>query len=273
MGICMSARLNAIILQRIEVSPGLIILRVIPDEWQLPDFEAGQFAVLGLPGNAERCDLATSEEPLRHPAELIKRAYSIASCSCSREYLEFYIALVPSGHLTPRLFALHAGDRVWLSEKIAGLFTLDQVPPGKQLVMVATGTGLAPYMSMLRTQTICGERRIAVLHGARHSWELGYRHELDILTHRCSNFTYVPAISRPADEHIRWHGQTGHIQDVWRSTPLLAKWGAQPTPSDTHIFLCGNPGMIEAMLTILQAEGFVEQTRHVPGQIHLERYW
>ncbi len=269
----MSTELNAIVLERIEVSPGLIILRVAPEGWELPEFDAGQYAVLGLPGEAKRCDLAMPEESKPNPARLIKRAYSIASSSVAREYVEFYLSLVPSGTLTPRLFALQPGSRVWLGGKMSGMFTLDDVPANNQLVLIGTGTGLAPYMSMLRTKSICGERRIAVLHGARHSWELGYRNELGMLAHRCSCFTYIPAITRPGDEHESWAGETGHLQDLWNRKPLIAKWGAQPTPSDSHVFLCGNPAMIEAMLSILVAEGFVEHTKWTPGQIHLERFW
>lgn len=269
----MSVALNAHVLQRIEVTPALEIVRVAPDGWRLPDFEAGQFAVMGLPYSAPRCDLALPEQQEPDPRKLIKRAYSIASSSKAKEYLEFYVALVPSGALTPRLFALQPGDRLWLGQKITGMFTLDEVPADKQVVLIGTGTGLAPYMSMLRTDLKCGQRRVAVLHGARHSWELGYRNELAMLAHQCSTFTYVPAISRPKEEHVPWMGETGHIQDVWLRRPVATRWGSQPTPNDTHIFLCGNPDMIEAMLSILAAEGFVEHTKNSSGQVHLERYW
>ena len=89
--------LNAIVAQRVEISPGLIVLRVVPDGWELPDFEPGQFAVLGLPGSAERCAVCDAEEQAADPDKLIKRAYSIASSSRSKEFLEFYVALVRSG--------------------------------------------------------------------------------------------------------------------------------------------------------------------------------
>jgi hypothetical protein len=82
---------------------------------------------------------------------LIRRAYSIASSSKATAYLEFFITLVRSGGLTPRLFALEPGDHVWLGPRITGTFTLDAAPADRDVVMVATGTGLAPYMSMLRT--------------------------------------------------------------------------------------------------------------------------
>lgn len=99
------------------------------------------------------------------------------------------------------------------------------------------------------------------------------RNEFVMLTHRFSCFTYIPAISRPGDEHESWAGETGHLQDLWQRKPLIANWGAQPTPSDSHVFLCGNPAVIEAMLSILSAEEFAEHTNKSPGQIHLERFW
>lgn len=94
-----------------------------------------------------------------------------------------------------------------------------------------------------------------------------------MFAHRCSCSTYIPAISRPGDEPELWAGETGHLQDLWQRKPLLAKWGAQPTPSDSFVFRYGNPSMIEATLSILVAEGFVEHTNKTPGQIHFERFW
>ena len=101
-----SNTLNAIVTQRIEVAPGLMVLRVVPDGWHLPEFTPGQFAVLGLPPDAARCPGADIEDQTPRPDRLIRRAYSIASSSVAREYLEFYINLVRSGSLSPRLFAL-----------------------------------------------------------------------------------------------------------------------------------------------------------------------
>ena len=267
-------QLNAVVNQKIEVAPGLIVLRVVPDRWSLPDFVPGQFTVLGLPGSAPRCTLSEPEENPPDPDKLIQRAYSIASSSVAKEYLEFYITLVRSGALTPRLFALEIGDRLWLSSKVSGMFTLAEVPGHVNVVLIATGTGLAPYMSMLRTHLPCERgRRFAVLHGARHSWDLGYRSELITLQRLCSNFTYLPVISRPQEEPVAWNGHTGYVQDLWTRGVLDAVWGFHPSPSDTHVFLCGNPGMIEEMEARLTREGFRKHTRRVPGEIHVERYW
>jgi ferredoxin--NADP+ reductase len=270
----LSSQLNAIVVQRIEVSPGLIIMRVVPDGWELPDFEPGQYAVLALPGDAARTRVSDPERQPRPPDKLIKRAYSIASSSKAKDFMEFYVSLVPSGELTPRLFKLRSGDRVWLSPKAKGVFTLDELEAGRHIAFLATGTGLAPYMSMLRTHLVCGTpTHAAVLHGARHSWDLGYRSELMTLRQICSNFSYLPTISRPESEAAAWTGQTGYLQDLWRSGALSEAWGFAPTPETTDVFICGNPAMVDAMVAILAAEGYVEHSRRQPGQIHVERYW
>jgi ferredoxin--NADP+ reductase len=266
--------LNAVISQRIEVAPGLMVIRVVPDGWDLPEFSPGQFAVLGLPPEAIRSSLADHEDEPEKPGRLIRRAYSIASSSKARTYLEFYITLVHSGALSPRLFNLEPGDRVWLGPKITGTFTLDQAPGDKQIVLVATGTGLAPYMSMLRTELATSKgRRFAVLLGARHSWDLGYHAELVTMERLSPDFTYLPIISRPAEEPVPWTGRAGYVLDLWRSRELDREWGSKPTPHDSRIFLCGNPAMIDDMIELLAEDGFTEHTRKTPGSIYVERYW
>jgi ferredoxin--NADP+ reductase len=266
--------LNAVIQQRIEVAPGLMVIRVVADGWELPEFTPGQFAVLGLPPEAPRCDIADPDEEEHKPGRLIRRAYSIASSSVAREYLELYITLVRSGALTPRLFALETGDRLWLGPKITGRFTLDEAPDDADLVLIATGTGLAPYMSMLRTMLPEGDgRRIAVFLGARHSWDLGYQSELVTLDRLSPSFSYLSIISRPAEEPVPWGGPAGYVQDLWRGDHLKRIWGTRPTPESSRVFLCGNPAMIEDMVAILADEGFREHSRKEPGHVFAERYW
>ncbi len=265
--------LNAVVSQRIEISPELLILRVVPDGWELPDFEAGQFGVLGLPESALRSAFA-DREPETDSDKPIKRAYSIASSSKNKEYIEFYITLVRSGKLTPRLFALKPGNRILLGKKFTGMFTLDMIEGEPNILLIGTGTGLAPYMSMLRTHLVCGgDRKFGIIHGARHSWDLGYRSELITLKHMCSNVTYIPIISRPKEEVTPWGGLHGYVQDAWESSALEESWGEKPIPDNTHIFLCGGPAMIETLVSKLESVGFVEHTKKSPGNIHVERYW
>lgn len=265
--------LNAVVRERHEITPELIVLRVRPVGWELPPFVPGQFAVLGLPGSARRHPLADPEEQAQDPDKLIRRSYSIASSSVSTEYLEFFVTLVRSGCLTPRLFALEPGDHLWLGPKITGTFTLDRIPEDSHLVLVATGTGLAPYMSMLRTRVPEETRRVSVLLGARHSWDLGYRRELAEIVERASNVSFDPTISRPVEEREPWAGRVGYVQDLWKAGVVAERWGFAPAPDNTHVLLCGNPAMIEDMQEVLEAEGFKLHKKRDPGNIHFEKYW
>lgn len=266
--------LNAIVTQRIEAAAGLLILRVAPDGWKLPEFVPGQYLVLGLPASAPRVALSDPDPAPPGPDKLIRRAYSIASSSLAHEYVEFYVTLVRSGELTPRIFALQPGSRIWLSAKPTGLFTLRGIPADKHVAMVATGTGLAPYMSMLRTHLAnpC-ERRFAALVGARHSWDIAYSAELTTMQRLCPAFAWLPTVSRPAEEPVPWGGETGHVQELWTRGRLAERWGFRPTPADTHVLLCGSPGMIDDMIALLQGEGYRLAEHGQAGEIHAERYW
>ncbi len=270
----MAAELNAVVTHRIEVASGLIILRIAPDGWELPEWESGQFAVLGLPESAPRTFLSDPDPERNNPEKLIRRAYSIASAPEERGYLEFYVTLVRSGALTPRLFALQPGDRAFLGKKISGMFTLDEVPDGQNLVLVGTGTGLAPYMSMLRSELECHiDLHTVVVSGARHSWDLGYRGELIAMQRYCKTFHYLPVISRPGEELMAWSGESGYVQDLWDRGLVEQAMGCKPTPDNTHVLLCGGQKMIEGMIERLGSDGFVENTKKQSGQIHAEKYW
>ncbi|MFO1306091.1 MAG: ferredoxin--NADP reductase [Burkholderiales bacterium] len=266
--------LNAVVTLVNRISPWLMVLQVVPDGGRIPHFIPGQYTTIGLPASSPRCDLAEPEAAAPDPVKLIRRVYCIASSPANPEFLEFFIHLYPHGALTPRLFALNIGDRIWLSDHTTGAFTFDYVPPEANVVLVATGTGLAPYISMLSTDLRFGsQRQVAVVHGVRNSWDLGYRPILMAMQHLRSNVAYVPVISRPADEPVPWRGATGHVQDVWKGSTLADLWDARPTPTDTHVFLCGSPHMIDDMARLLVDEGFREHTESVAGEIHVERYW
>lgn len=265
---------NAFISHKIEIAPGLAILRVGPDGWEIPKFIPGQFAVLGLFISEPRCHCSEPETKCRKPTTLIRRAYSISSSAVINEYLEFYINLIYSGTLTPRLFSLEVGDRLWLSIKFSGLFALSDVSEEKDILMIATGTGLAPYMSMLRTFLKSQpQRRFTLLHGARHSCDLGYQTELIALQSLCNNFHYLPIISRPRDEHLQWNGPVGHVQSFWTSGILDQHLGFHPSPKDTEVFLCGNPKMVRETFEMLSKEGYQAQTKKNSGDVHVEQYW
>lgn len=263
--------LNCVITQTVQVSPIMKIIKVKPDGWQFPEFEAGQFVGLGLPPTAPRCAEATVEHTTPAEDKLIKRAYSIASSS-TEQSIEFYITLVHSGQLTPRIFELKIGDRIWMGKKAVGMFTLDQVEPESNVIMIATGTGIAPYMSMLRSNALKRTGKILVVQGAANSWDLGYSSELKLLDNMFDNFDYYPTITEPTKEPTGWDGDTRFVQDIWVSGLADRKWGFKPTPENTHIFLCGNPKMVNGMKEILANDGFTEHTHRVYGQVHAEKF-
>jgi ferredoxin--NADP+ reductase len=267
-----SSPYNAAVIGREEIHPQLLILRVRPDG-VLFDFKPGQFAVLGLLGREPRVLEAAAEEVVPEPDRLIRRAYSIASSSVERRYLEFYLTLITSGQLTPRLFALGHGGRLFLGPKASGVFTLDRVAPGKAVILIATGTGLAPYVSMLRTLLITEtERPFVVLHGARYSWDLGYRGELESLARIRPNLTYLPSITRPETD-ATFLGRTGRIQTLLEAGVIEQESGVPLHPARADIFLCGNPDMVKSAKVWLEGRGFRADHGRETGTLHVEEYW
>ena len=262
---------NASVGQRVDLNPDLIILRVATDD-PLFDFQGGQYTVLGLAASSPRVPFSDQEDP-PEDERLIRRAYSISSSSRRKEYLEFYISLVRSGALTPRLFALQGGDRLWVGSKAVGRFTLASVDGSHDLVLISTGTGLAPYISMIRTAHRCHRgRRFYVLHGARYSWDLGYRSELEALDHGCGTFTYLPTITRP-EKDPRWNGHVGRIQTLVDDGTLATSLGNELEPHGLSVFICGNPAMVQDMQQRFEQSGFRIHSKKEPGNLHIERYW
>jgi ferredoxin--NADP+ reductase len=268
----MAAELNATVTMRYEINHGLLVLQVAPDEEMQP-FVAGQYTVLGLPGSAPRHHTADDEDPPADADKLIKRAYSIASSSRQGRFFEFYVALVRSGALTPRLFALQQGDRVFLGRRVVGMFTMENVPEDHDVVLVATGTGLAPYISMLRSRyRFDAGRRTVVVHGARVSYDLGYRSEVEGLAARYEHFTYLPVIDMP-ERDPSWTGPTGYVNRFFDDGTVERALGHPVEPERTSVFLCGNPFMVQGMMQHLDELGFRKHTRQEPGQVFVEEYW
>ncbi len=265
------SEMNGIVTQVQQISPIMKILRIKPIGWQIPEFKPGQFCALALPASAERCASATEEPKQLAPDKMIKRAYSIAS-STSADELEFYITLVHSGALTPRIFNLQVGDKIEIGKRFVGMFTLDEISPDQNVILIATGTGVAPYMSMLRTDALTRKGKIMVIHGAANSWDLGYSSELRLLESITDKLIYVPTITEAGKEPVEWKGETKFIQDLWTDGTVEKKLGFKPTPDNTHIFICGNPKMIETVQGLLEDEGFVKHKPKTPGQIHIESF-
>ena len=262
---------NTTLINRQDVTDDLCIIRLRPDSGQVPDFEPGQSISIGLPRppTADR----SAVRPASDRPRLIRRAYSIASSPVIRDYVELYVALVGDGKLTPRVWDLHPNDRLWMDHQIKGEFTLQGITPGKDLVMVGTGTGLAPYISMLRTYRGQSRwNRFVIIHGVRLAQDLGYRQELERISAEDPTVFYIPMVTREP-ESSPWQGMRGRVQVALEDGTYQRLMGGKLDSATCQVFLCGNPDMISCVQSMLELRGFVMQTRQQPGNIHFERYW
>lgn len=259
---------NASVVFRKDLTDFLCIMRVTPDSQEIPAFEPGQYAELAIP---EIPVEGREEGPATR--KLVRRAYSICSAPSQRDSLEFFIALVGHGRLTPRLWMEEEGGRVWLGPKIKGTFTLQDVPAGHDLLMVATGTGVAPFVSMLREFHGNGRwRRAALIHGCRYAADLGYVEEMTALAAADPTFHYIPMVTREP-EGSPWPGRRGRVLTLFQQEDFLPLAGFPLDPQSTQILLCGNPEMIDSVQHLLSPRGFRVHTKKEPGNIHFERYW
>lgn len=259
---------NATVVGKIMITPDLMILRVCTDTPRAK-FVSGQFTNIGVMVKETRSPNSVYSIEQMPPTEMIVRPYSIASANFETSNFEFYISQVKSGQLTPRLFNLVQGNRMWVDENIFGIFNLHNTPDDCNIVMTATGTGLAPYISFLRSHlTEHKNTKLAVFHGAASPWDLGYYSELKFIESSFSNFFYFPTILKP---EASWTGLTGYIEKHIEAG-LLAKNGIEMHPQKTHFYLCGNPKMVECMTNLLEQYSYTKHTSDTAGALHIEEY-
>jgi ferredoxin/flavodoxin---NADP+ reductase len=264
------SKYNATVVGKILLRPDIMTLRVDTDEPR-EEFSAGQYTLLGLYGREERSPNSTPETDPSDPDKLIQRPYSIASSTANLSQLEFYISQVKSGQLTPRLFNLEPGDRIYVSKRIVGVFKLADTPQHMDIVMIATGTGMAPYMSFLRSYlTERPESKMAVIQGAAKQWDLGYYSELTFLDTMFDNFIYVPTLT---EADTTWSGYELWIEDMLEKGLLKSEAGIDIDPNKTHFFLCGNPKMVENVSGWLYDRGYTKHNRKEPGSLHIEEFY
>ena len=184
--------------------------------------------------------------------------------------LDFFIVLVEAGELTPKLWALEPGDKLQVSQKAAGSFTLAKTPPAENLWLVATGTGLAPYIAMLRTpEPWKNYEKILLVHGVRHAADLAYTDELlDFERQHPGRFKLVQALTREKNTTAL----KGRIPQLLESGRLESVTQTEIKPDNTSLLLCGNPAMLDSMEELLGQRGLKRHRKKVPGQIVLERY-
>ncbi len=233
---------RAQITKRVDFSADLWMIHVDPGgEFR---FTAGQYATLGV----------------ETPDRIIERPYSIVS-SPYEQGLEFFFELVPAGELTPALYQLHPGDSMSLRKQAKGRFTLDTKSGRMQHLLFCTVTGVAPFVSYVRTLyrdwkggTFRGEHKLFLIDGASRSWELGYRAELEKYAQEVPWLTYVPTVSRPWEDGD-WKGETGRVDDIIRK--YADQWGLHG--GNATAYLCGHPEMIEHGKGILHRHGWAKE--------------
>ncbi len=256
------------------------IFRIVPNDGQVPDFQAGQFITIGMPNPTEN-------------NKIVRRAYSISSHPENRKYIELVIRWVRKpipGRLTTQLFNAKAGDEVsWIKPTGAALSINEKLPDGskdeRRIVCVGGGTGLAPFVSFAQhLHDVNDKREIIVLHGASYVDELSYRELLTELENESLdkgkdkwNFKYRAAISRPQEWFNRsWGGQTGRVEKFLRLTdgdksPLEELVGDKITKDNTIFYVCGWQGTIDGCMDFLKPKGFVtQQEKREDGSFELK---
>jgi ferredoxin--NADP+ reductase len=221
-------------------------------------FSNGHFTMIGLTVN---------NKPLL-------RAYSIVSPNYE-EHLEFLSIKVPDGPLTSRLQHIQVGDSIIVGRKPTGTLLIDYLLPGKNLYMLSTGTGMAPFLSVLRDpETYERFDKVILVHGVRQVNELAYHDYLtqELPQHELlgemvsSQFLYYPTVTREPYQHM------GRITDLMESGQLFADLGL-PTlhPTQDRVMICGSPQMLKDLKSLLEQRGFQEGNTTRPGDFVIER--
>ena len=262
-------------------APTLLSFKVTrPDGFK---FTAGQFVRLGIHGKdlqyfAQNYEtkLITSETQDK-PIDLdgyVFRAYSVAS-SPYDEFIEFFSVVIPEGEFTSKVNHIQVGDSLLLNTMPFGYLTLAryQLPLPNDLWLLATGTGLAPFLSILKTIEVWQQyQRIILVYSARTSQELAYQAEIDaiksIYGDNGAAFVFLPIVTREAD----YAGEKARIPNLILSGKLTELVGQKLDKERSHVMLCGNPQMVEDTKEALKSLGLT-MNRRGEGNIAVENYW
>lgn len=218
-------------------------------------FIAGQFAKLALEIDGER----------------VQRAYSYVNAP-KDDLLEFYLVTVPDGKLSPHLHALQPGDQVMVTNEAAGFFVLDEVPECKTLWMLATGTAIGPYLSMLQQgEGLDRFENIVLVHAARYAADLSFLPLMQQLQQRYHGKLHIQTVvSREAIPG----SLTGRVPALIENGELERATGLTLDADSSHVMLCGNPQMVRDTQQLLKETR--EMRKHLkrkPGHITSEHYW
>ncbi len=258
----------------------LVIIRLVPKDSPVPEYQPGQFITLGLPNPVEG-------------GKIVRRAYSIASHSENRKYIELVIRWVRKplpGRLTTQLFNAKEGDEIlWLKPTGRALLINETLPNGekdnRRIVCIGGGTGLAPFVSFAQHLHDTGDKReIIILQGASYVDELSYKELLTELENESIakgkdqwNFKYRAAVSRPQEWFNRsWAGQCGRVETFLRPrdngvSPLEELMGDEMTKENTIFYVCGWQGTIDGVMDFLKPKGFVtEHDKRADGSFEVK---
>ena len=226
-------------------------------------FTPGHYTRLGL-GAAE----ASAADCVWHPFSMASAAHD--------DFLEFIAVRVPGGAFSERLKQLRVGDEIRVDKASYGFLTLVQLAPGKDLWMLACGTGLGPFLSMLKDPPVWKNyERLILAHSVRHSSELAWRDEItgmpsgELFEDAKAALAYLPVVTREPGasalaERIPVLLSDGRLEAA-AATPLHVAY--------SRVLVCGNPGMTRELRQALTARGFATNRRGVPGQMAFEKYW
>lgn len=218
-------------------------------------FSAGQFTKIGLEIDGER----------------VQRAYSYVNAPHNPD-LEFYLVTVPEGKLSPRLHAMQPGDEVLLVSEAAGFFVLDEVPDCNTLWMLATGTALGPYLSILQEgKDLERFENIVLLHAVRYAHDLSYLSLMQQLEeHYAGKLRIQTVVSRDEVAGALY----GRVPALIANGELEAAVGLPMTPETSHVMLCGNPQMVRDTQQLLkETRQMTKHLRRRPGHMTAEHYW
>lgn len=262
-------------------APTLLSFKVTrPDGFK---FTAGQFVRLGIHGKDlqyfaqnHETKLITSETQDK-PIDLdgyVFRAYSVAS-SPYDEFIEFFSVVIPHGEFTSKVNHIQVGDSLLLNTTPFGYLTLAryQLPLPNDLWLLATGTGLAPFLSILKTIEVWQQyQRIILVYSARTSQELAYQAEIgsikSIYGDNGAAFVFLPIVTREAD----YTGEKARVPNLILSGKLTQLVGQKLDKARSHVMLCGNPQMVEDTKEALKSLGLT-MNRRGEGNIAVENYW
>ena len=244
---------GALVLGQHRWTDTLLSLRV---RAAVESFEPGQFAKLALDVGGER----------------IARAYSFVNAPGGDEH-EFYYSIVPEGPLSPRLARLVPGDQVLVTTRGNGYLVLSEVPDADELWMLATGTGVGPFLSMLAAPEVWRRfPRVVLVHSVRHASDLSYGERIATLAAAHGGaFHYQRMVSRDAQPPAG--ALTGRIPAAILDGRLSAATGTPLRADSSHVMLCGNPAMVSEATEALKSMGMRRHRRRTPGHITAENYW